>query len=683
MRTLAAIVAAAGVWACSDDSGPSRCTSDAQCGSGRVCDTGTCKTASVRTVGEACTNDGACSVGALCATGMPGGLCTYSCAGDTCPAGAVCTDLRASGSGIVCSTACAAQSACRSGYICCPGFGACLPAASCPPQGRPASADLGKPCTATSCAAGELCGTGPEFPGGACTAACNASDQTTCPAGSSCVSTSTGSFCFVSCATPTDCTSLNPQLACTGGLCRSATASPSCTPTGTAPAPQSSATLAGPATEPACDPTAVTAPRPSVLQTIPGTSNVKVVGTEVTVDVPPGTGSMSIFSQGASVPITSVKLNGTTTIPNSVVPTLVKQPPSGAVIFDDLPPPPADGSGLPVFYGGFSPFTGTMTVPNTSFLLEHSSLQGGLTPGQWKFTVNDFAQECSQVSNCTGGGATDTYDIQVYLKPGVAPATGTVDFAFYFVGGPVTFAAAPTNASFQRMLSSLAQIYASAGICIGKVTLYDMQPWVKSSPDFGGNINADDDSPCSPLSRLFTLSQPGNQINIFLVNGFKNAAGSAINVVGVDGTIPGPSSIGGTVSSGAAANGSDLIDTTNCGSTFSPRLCGPDSVAYIVAHEAGHFMGLYHTTEQMGDSFDPISDTKRCPCSTCAPTANQAACGASSSPTLMFNRYCVSTATSPQCGGGDDLMFWFLDVESRGTLSPQQGQVMRANPVVR
>jgi len=200
---------------------------------------------------------------------------------------------------------------------------------------------------------------------------------------------------------------------------------------------------------------------------------------------------MSIFSQGASVPITSVKLNGTTTIHNSVVPTLVKQPPSGAVIFDDLPPPPADGSGLPVFYGGFSPFTGTMTVPNTSFLLEHSSLQGGLTPGQWKFTVNDFAQECSQVSNCTGGGATDTYDIQVYLKPGVAPATGTVDFAFYFVGGPVTFAAAPTNASFQRMLSSLAQIYASAGICIGKVTLYDMQPWVKSSPDFGGNINAD------------------------------------------------------------------------------------------------------------------------------------------------------------------------------------------------
>jgi Cys-rich repeat protein len=693
MRTLAAVLVALGVCACSNDPAPpSRCTSDAQCGSGAVCDTGTCKTASSRTVGEACTGDAACSVGSLCATNMPGGLCTYTCAGDTCPGGAVCTDLRAAGSGIICSPAC--STTCRTGYVCCPGWsvtattsapGACVPAAGCPAQNRPASADLGKPCTATSCAAGEICGAGPEFPtGGACTSGCNPADQSTCPTGSSCVSTSTGSFCFAACSAPTDCTNLNAGLSCTGGLCRSATSSPACSLTGTAPIPDSSPTLAGPATQPACDPTAVTTPQPSVLQTIPGTSNVKVVGTEITVDVPPGTGSMSIYSQGASVPKTSVTLNGTVTIPNSVVPTLVKQPPTGAVIFDDIPAPPADASGLPIFYAGLSPFTGTMTVPNTSFLLEHTSLQGGLTPGTWKFTVNDFAQECGQVSNCTGGGTTDSYDVRVYLKPGIAPATGTVDFAFYFVGGPISFTAAPTNASFNRMLSSLAQMYASAGICIGKITLYDVQPWVKSAPEFSGNINADDDTPCGPLSRLFTLSQPGNQINIFLVNGFKNAAGSAINIVGVDGTIPGPSSIGGTVSSGAAANGSDLIDTTNCGSTFSPRLCGPDSVAYIVAHEAGHFMGLYHTTEQTGDFFDPISDTKTCACSACAPAGSaRNACGAASSPTLMFNRYCVSTASSPQCGGGDDLMFWFLDVESRGTLTPQQGQVMRANPVVR
>ncbi|TMB07502.1 MAG: hypothetical protein E6J64_04910 [Deltaproteobacteria bacterium] len=457
-----------------------------------------------------------------------------------------------------------------------------------------------------------------------------------------------------------------------------------CNPTGTAPAPGSSTTLAGPASQPACDPTAVTPARPSVLAT--QQLNTNAVGTQLSVQIPAGTGSLSIYSQGVSVPITSVTLNGSTKLPNSVVPTLVRDP-SNALLFDDLPPPPADASGQPIFYGGSSPFSGTMTVPNTSFMLEHTALSGGLTPGQWKFTVNDFAQECTQVNNCTGGGTTDSYDLRVYLKPGIAPATGTVDFAFYFVppliGGQISFSAAPTDARFQRMLSSLAQIYARAGICIGKVTLYDMQPWVKSSPDFNANINIDDETPCSPLSRLFTLSQPGNQINIFLVNGFKNAAGSAINIVGIDGTIPGPSSIGGTVSSGAAANGSDLIDTRNCGSTFSPATCGPDAVAYIVAHEAGHFMGLYHTTEQAGDSFDSLSDTSKCACSDCAPTASRNACGATSSPTLMFKRYCVSPASLPACGGGNNLMFWFLDVESNGTVSPQQGQVMRANPMVR
>src|SRR5207245_973221 len=185
MRTLA--IAALGLWACSNDSAPR---------------------STVRSVGEACAADSACSIGVACATAMPGGLCTYSCSGDTCPAGAVCADMRASGSGMLCSKACTAQADCRSGYTCCPGFGACVPAANCPPQQRPASADLGKACGAgCNTASGEICAgdPNPEFPGGACTAACNPNDQTTCPANGKCVSTSTGSFCFPSCTGPADC----------------------------------------------------------------------------------------------------------------------------------------------------------------------------------------------------------------------------------------------------------------------------------------------------------------------------------------------------------------------------------------------------------------------------------------------------------------------------------------------
>ena len=35
------------------------------------------------------------------------------------------------------------------------------------------------------------------------------------------------------------------------------------------------------------------------------------------------------------------------------------------------------------------------------------------------------------------------------------------------------------------------------------------------------------------------------------------------------------------------------------------------------------------------------------------------------------------------CGGADYLMFWTLSDKSAGNLSPQEGQVMRMNPLVR
>src|SRR5438445_2641795 len=216
---------------------------------------------------------------------MPGAHGTYACAGDACPTGAVCTDLRASGSGVFCSTACTTQTQCRSGYTCCPGFGACVPAANCPAQDRAASADLGTPCTsAAQCAGpGETCGTGPEFPGGACTSACNPGDPRTCPSGSSCVSTSTGSFCFAQCAG--SCAAINSQLSCIGGACRSATASPSCDPNGSPPTPVNGG-VSGPANPPAggCE----RGLRTSALQTAP--SGQQKVGNKVTFTVPAGTG---------------------------------------------------------------------------------------------------------------------------------------------------------------------------------------------------------------------------------------------------------------------------------------------------------------------------------------------------------------------------------------------------------
>jgi hypothetical protein len=105
-------------------------------------------------------------------------------------------------------------------------------------------------------------------------------------------------------------------------------------------------------------------------------------------------------------------------------------------------------------------------------------------------------------------------------------------------------------------------------------------------------------------------------------------------------------------------------------------------VAYIAAHETGHFLGLFHTTEMEGADFDPISDTGKCPCLSCASAADKALCGKSTSrgAQLVDANQCTASAT---CAGGDNLMFWLLQTPaSAGNLSAQQAAIMRLNPAV-
>ncbi len=403
------------------------------------------------------------------------------------------------------------------------------------------------------------------------------------------------------------------------------------------------------------------------------------VGDVVTFNVPAGTGSITIFSQSAAATTDSIDYKGMT-IGNTVVATGLKDP-GGTILYDDSASPPADPSGQTVYYGSESVSTGVMTLPNTSPLLHQVARQGGLAAGTWQFVVNDFAYECLNTSGCSGGSSTGQYDIQVLTKSGVAASTGTIAVALYLVGGSATAATAVSDPALARMVQTLGQIYAGAGLCLGSVTAFDVPSWARTK--YGSGLGVDDTSPCSDLDQMFTLSGAGKQLNLFLVNDLVANHQNGATVVGVDGTIPGPSTVGGTINSGAAVSSADL-STSGCGSTTDYRHCGADEVAYIAAHEGGHWMGLYHTTEQTGDGFDPIADTPTCECTKCAPTADQANCAASnpkaSSPTTMSTAWCTASST---CGGGDNLMFWILGAASQGTLTPDQGQAVRANPLVR
>jgi hypothetical protein len=403
------------------------------------------------------------------------------------------------------------------------------------------------------------------------------------------------------------------------------------------------------------------------------------VGEVVSFNVPAGTGSVSIISQSTGSTADSIVFRGMT-IGNTVVPTALKDP-GGSTVYDDSANPPADPSGLTAFYGAESVSTGVMTLPNTSAYVHRLASQGGLAAGTWQFVVNDFAFECLNTAGCSGGSRTGQYEIQVLTKPGVAPSTGTIDVALYLVGGSLTAAMAASDPALARMVQTLGQIYAGAGLCLGSVTAFDVPGWARTK--YGSGLGVDDTSPCSDLDQMFTLAKSGNQLNLFLVNDLVATQQGGATVVGVDGTIPGPSTMGGTIHSGAAVSSADLR-ILGCGATVDFRNCGADEVAYIAAHEGGHWMGLYHTTEMTGDSFDPIADTSTCDCTKCAPQAAQANCAANnpttSTPTLMSTTSCTASST---CGGGDNLMFWILGSASKGALSSDQGQVVRANPLVR
>jgi hypothetical protein len=412
------------------------------------------------------------------------------------------------------------------------------------------------------------------------------------------------------------------------------------------------------------------------------------VGTTLTFVVPANTASITIVEQAVSAP-DAITFQGVP-FENTAVPLLITGPGGSTdVWYDDTQQPAQNPEAALVFYASSSPATGSLTIPNTT-----PGLNRALPQGTWSVVVGDFAYECTVLSpNPCGstGNTSSTYDVTVITKSAVnnaIPTAGTLDVTFNVVGTqtatatplPTTASAVAQDPDVVRMVSTLKTIFAqgNSGITI-RDHYADVPADVRSR--YSGLINVDSSGACADLPQLLKTSGDGTSVHIFLVNGFTATglpAGS--KVAGVDGTIPGPATVGGTVSSGAAvATDSLRFGTTQGRCNGAPNYtgCGDDLTAMIVAHEMGHFLGLYHVTELSGLDFDPLVDTPKCPCGTCrASTATDGPCGNTSSSHVMTTAECT---TSTSCGGGDNLMFWFTP-DALGPLTAQQQSVVRANP---
>jgi hypothetical protein len=337
-----------------------------------------------------------------------------------------------------------------------------------------------------------------------------------------------------------------------------------------------------------------------------------------------------------------------------------------------------------------------MTVPNTTNALNYAAANGGVPSGTWSVVVNDYAAECQAIGppGCVVGDGTTTYppgtyDVKVLLKPGPVASAGTMDVTLYLVTNRFDTSSAAADPSMTRMRETLATYLARAGITLGAVNFVDAEAAVKAR--YASGVSVDDLTPCGEVATVLRLAPPGNAMTLFLVNSLVSQVGS-YTVVGQDGTIPGPPSVGGTVASGALVSIADLTFTatpTACQGAITLSGCGADFTAYIAAHETGHFLGLYHVTESLGTLFDPVKDTPTCLCSACAPASQQVNCYTGSFTASTYevdNADCSRQLIDPAnpCGGGDNLMFWLVSgTLSTGTISAQQASIVRASPAVR
>lgn len=225
----------------------------------------------------------------------------------------------------------------------------------------------------------------------------------------------------------------------------------------------------------------------------------------------------------------------------------------------------------------------------------------GIQPGTHQFQV--VAQNIASgfYRNFQAG-----HDVRVTVHGRVAvdevPQEGKLDLNLFFTNAENWSAAgAEDNTRIQGIVDDIDAIYDQVGIDIGEVAYHDVEG------DY--EIISDMFSASGDLAQL--LSQAENAEldgpSVFFVQELESpfGGGGGGAILGISGGIPGPGIVSGSPRNGVAV-------ATEMSSGW-----GAPGIASVTAHELGHYMGLFHTSEHGGGgwgsqpSHDPLPDTEQ------------------------------------------------------------------------
>jgi hypothetical protein len=243
-----------------------------------------------------------------------------------------------------------------------------------------------------------------------------------------------------------------------------------------------------------------------------------------------------------------------------------------------------------------------------------------------------------------GANSGEGVTVTAWWKRGPAPAVQELPLSVLISGR----ARPGLDAALALALGELGRIWRQAGIEISEptVTMVDGPSQVSVDPALGS------DSPAVGAALQLSAQAPAGTLALVLVDALPLGA-TGDSLLALAGAIPVP----------------PLAGTARSGVLVSAPLVAHDPIwaGQLIAHEVGHALGLYHTTERTsasGGVHDPIADTAECP----------AAADLDHDGTLA----------AAECDGRDaaNLMFW-ATVRNATHLTAQQGELARRSALVR